>query len=167
MDWSIGEILSALDRTKLTANTLVILTSDNGPVIDDGYEDGAVARLGAHRPSGPFRGGKYSHFEAGTRVPFVVRWPGRVPAGISDALVSQVDLLASLAALTGQTLADAADSQDTLAAFLGTSSVGRRVLVEQAGAPERPVEVHRGEHAAEDQREYEHRARQRRRPATV
>jgi arylsulfatase A-like enzyme len=134
-DSSTGEILAALDRLKLANDTLVIFTSDNGPVIDDGYKDEAVEKLGTHRPSGPFRGGKYSHFEAGTRVPFVVRWPGRVKPGVSDALVSQVDFLASFAALTGQTLGDAdrPDSLDTLAAFLGASKTGRRELVEQAG----------------------------------
>ena len=76
-DWCVGEILKTLDRHKLTKNTLVILTSDNGPVIDDGYKDGALEKLGGHKPAGPLRGGKYSRFEAGTRVPFIVRWPAR------------------------------------------------------------------------------------------
>ena len=96
--------------------------------MDDGYRDDAVARLGSHTPSGPFRGGKYSHFEGGTRVPFIVRWPGRVKPGTSDALVSQVDFLASFAALLKRPLAGAdapPDSVDTLAAFLGTSRTGR------------------------------------------
>ncbi|MBA3439501.1 MAG: arylsulfatase, partial [Pyrinomonadaceae bacterium] len=135
-DWSIGEILAALDRLKLSRNTLVILTSDNGPVVDDGYKDDAVTKLGNHKPAGPLRGGKYSNFEGGTRVPFIVRWPGRVMRGVSDALVSQVDLLASFAALTGQrmTAADAPDSQNVLAALLGKSPIGREHLVEQADA---------------------------------
>src|SRR4029453_14403934 len=58
LDWSVGQILNALDRLSLARNTLVIVTSDNGPVIDDGYQDDAVAKLGRHRPSGPFRGGR-------------------------------------------------------------------------------------------------------------
>jgi arylsulfatase A-like enzyme len=134
-DWSAGEVLNALDRLKLTANTLVVLSSDNGPVVDDGYEDDAVEKLGQHRPSGPFRGGKYSNFEAGTRVPFLLRWPARVKQGTSDALVSQIDLFASLAVLTGQKLtgSEAPDSEDTLTTFLGASSAGRSVLVEHAG----------------------------------
>jgi arylsulfatase A-like enzyme len=68
-------------------------------------------------------------------VPFLVRWPARVKPGVSDALVSQVDFLASFAALTAQTLADAdgPDSLDTMAAFLGASKTARRELVEQAG----------------------------------
>ncbi len=134
-DWSVGQILDTLDRLRLADNTLVILTSDNGPVLDDGYQDEAVTRAGGHRPSGPFRGGKYSIFEAGTRVPFLVRWPGRVKPGRSDALVSQVDLFASFAALTAQKIpaGDAPDSLNTLTTLLGQSRAGRRVLVEQAG----------------------------------
>jgi len=134
-DWCVGEVLAALDRLKLTDNTLVILTSDNGPVVDDGYKDEAVAKLGPHKPAGPFRGGKYSHFEGGTRVPFIVRWPARVKPGVSDALVSQVDFLASFASFTSQKLStgDGPDSQDTMAAFLGTSKIGREELIEQAG----------------------------------
>ena len=104
-DWCVGELLATLDRLQLTDNTLVILSSDNGPVLDDGYKDGAVEKLGDHKPAGPFRGGKYTIFEGGTRMPFVVRWPGRVKPGVSDALVSQVDFCASFAALAGQTSA--------------------------------------------------------------
>jgi arylsulfatase A-like enzyme len=134
-DWSVGQVLDALDRLKLTANTLVILTSDNGPVVDDGYKDDAVAKLGAHKPAGPWRGGKGSSFEGGTRVPFITRWPGRIKPGVSDALVSQVDLLASFASFTGRKLAeaDAPDSFDVMAALLGTSKTGRDDLVEYAG----------------------------------
>jgi arylsulfatase A-like enzyme len=135
-DWCIGEVLRTLDRVNVTRNTLVIFTSDNGPVIDDGYQDDAVAKLGSHKPAGPYRGGKYSNFEAGTRVPFIVRWPGRVVRGTSAALVSQVDLLASLAGLTGQRLgaSDAPDSRDMMTALLGKSRTGRAELVEEAGA---------------------------------
>lgn len=131
-DWSVGEVLSALDRLKLAENTLVILSSDNGPVIDDGYQDDAVAKLGDHRPAGPLRAGKGTSFEGGTRVPLLVRWPARVKPGVSDALVCQIDMLASLASLTGQKLtADAApDSFNVLPALLGESKTGRAALVE-------------------------------------
>ena len=134
-DWCVGEILKTLDRLNLTANTLVLFTSDNGPVVDDGYRDDAVEKLGSHRPGGPYRGGKYSIFEAGTRVPWIVTWPGHVARGVSDALVSQVDLLASLAAFTGQTLPDEAgpDSFDVMPALLGQSRLRRAELVEQGG----------------------------------
>jgi arylsulfatase A-like enzyme len=133
-DWCVGEVLSALDRLKLTDNTLVIVTSDNGPVVDDGYRDEAVEKLGGHTPAGPFRGGKYSNFEAGTRVPFIVRWPRRVKPGVSGALVSQVDFLASFAALLQQPLTETADSKNVLPALLGESKAGRSVLVEQGGS---------------------------------
>lgn len=134
-DWMTGRVLETLDQLGLAANTLVIVSSDNGPVLDDGYVDGAVAKLGAHRPTGPWRGGKYSLFEGGTRMPFVVRWPARVKPGVSDAIISQVDLLASLAALTGQTLAegDAPDSRNVLPALLGESASGRDHVVVHDG----------------------------------
>jgi arylsulfatase A-like enzyme len=134
-DWAVGEVLRTLDECGVAGNTLVLLTSDNGPVVDDGYRDGAVERLGGHRPAGPYRGGKYSKFEGGTRVPFIVRWPGRVRPGTSKAMVSQVDLLASFAALVGRRgpIATARDSRDHLAALLGDDPVGREALIEHAG----------------------------------
>jgi arylsulfatase A-like enzyme len=135
-DWCVGEILKAIDRWKLAENTMVIVTSDNGPVVDDGYRDQAVEKLGGHKPAGPLRGGKYSAFDAGTRVPFIVRWPGHVKTGVSRALIAQIDFLSSFAALTGMQLAagDAPDSFNVLPALLGTSKVGRDHFVEQAGA---------------------------------
>ena len=136
LDWSVGEILSTLDRLKLARNTLVLFTSDNGPVLDDGYRDEAVERLGDHAPAAPFRGGKYSNFEGGTRVPFVVRWPARVKPAVSDALISQVDLTASFAALVDRPLSGGAtpDSENVLPALLGASKTARAVLVEQASS---------------------------------
>jgi arylsulfatase A-like enzyme len=139
LDWSVGQILATLDRLQLTGNTLVLFTSDNGPVVDDGYRDQAVEKLGDHSPAGPFRGGKYSTFEGGTRVPFIVRWPARIKPAVSAALVSQVDLLASFAALTGSSLSDAEargarDSENVLPALLGRSKTARTELVEQAAA---------------------------------
>ncbi len=135
-DWCVGEILNALDRLKLDRNTLVIFTSDNGPVVDDGYKDDAVEKLGSHRPAGPLRGGKYSNFEGGTRVLFIVRWTGRVKPGVSAALISQIDFLASFAAFTNQQLGDAGapDSFNVMPALLGKSKMGREHLVEQASA---------------------------------
>lgn len=134
-DGSVGEIMAALRRLKLDENTLVVVTSDNGPVVDDGYQDQAVEKLGSHDPTGPLRGGKYSNFEGGTRVPFLVHWPGRVKPGTSDALVCQIDLLASLAALTGRMLpiSAAPDSYNVMATLLGDVNQGRDSLVEHAG----------------------------------
>ncbi len=136
LDWSVGEIVKTLDRLGLAENTLVIFSSDNGPVIDDGYQDQAVELLNGHKPAGPLRGGKYSIFDAGTRVPFLVRWPARIKPGISEALACQIDLPASLAALTGQKLGSGAapDSFDILGALLGRTQTGRDHLVEHAGS---------------------------------
>lgn len=132
-DWCVGEILAALDQFGLTEETLVLLTSDNGPVVDDGYQDEAVERLGDHRPAGPWRGGKYSKFEGGTRVPLIVRRPGAIAHGVSNALVSQVDFFASATTLLNvEPLEGAApDSVDVAAALVGQSEQGRETLVEQ------------------------------------
>jgi arylsulfatase A-like enzyme len=133
LDWSAGQLMDALERNGLTSDTLVIFSSDNGPVVDDGYQDEAVAKLGNHNPAGPYRGGKYSNFEAGTRIPFLVRWPARIKPGVSHALISQVDLLASFAALTGHKLTGntVLDSVDLLPALMGQSRAGREHMVEQ------------------------------------
>ena len=133
MDWSIGRIMEELQALKLTQKTLVIFSSDNGPVLYDGYYDGALEKNGDHRPAGPWRGGKYSAWEGGTRMPFIVSWPGTIEAGRSDALLSQVDLLASLAALTGAAVpaGRAADSRNLLDALLGRSVTGRDYLIQQ------------------------------------
>ena len=135
-DWTVGQVLDALERNGLTDNTIIIVTSDNGPVVDDGYKDRAVELLGDHKPWGPFRGGKYSAYEAGTRIPFIVSWPkGGVAQGVdSYALLSHIDFFASLAALTGQPLADdaAPDSFDQLRVWLGKDKKGREYVMEQA-----------------------------------
>lgn len=128
-DWCVSEFLKEMDRLELTENTLVIFTSDNGPVLDDGYRDNAKELIGNHKPAGPYRGGKCSMYEGGTCVPFMVRWPAMVKTGVSDALVCQMDLLASLSALVGTTYSERTDSQNTLSAFLGKSDKGREELV--------------------------------------
>jgi arylsulfatase A-like enzyme len=134
MDWCVGEVMRQIERAGLSENTMVIFTSDNGPVLNDGYEDQSVELLGEHKPAGPLRGGKYSAFEAGTRVPTIVNWPGTISARESDALISQVDFYASLASLAGQQLRaeDAPDSEDLLPALLGRSDEGRKYLVEES-----------------------------------
>jgi arylsulfatase A-like enzyme len=135
-DWSVGQILDALDRLGLRENTLIILSSDNGPVVDDGYEDQAVELLGEHRPWGDFRGGKYSNFEAGTRVPFLVSWPAKVKNAVSDALVSHIDIYASLSKLIGSEIPQGAapDSRDQLNSLFGKDQKGRDYVVEQANS---------------------------------
>jgi arylsulfatase A-like enzyme len=131
MDWCVGQLLDELDRLNLAEDTIVIFSSDNGPVLDDGYEDEAVTLCGDHRPAGPLRGGKYSMFDGGTRVPFILRWPERVAPGETDAIVSHVDFTASFASMAGVTLepGDAPDSFDVLPALLGESDHGRQELV--------------------------------------
>lgn len=135
LDWTVGEIVAALQKRKLLEKTIIIFTSDNGAVIDDGYKDSAVEKLGNHQPNGIFRGGKYSAFEGGTRVPFILSWKGNVTKGkSSNVLLSQVDLYASLAALTGQTIkeGDAPDSKNYLASFLNKSGKSRSYVIEQS-----------------------------------
>lgn len=137
LDWSVGQVLDTLDRLKLTRNTILMFSSDNGPVVDDGYRDDAVQKLGGHKPAGPLRGGKYSNFDGGTRVPMMLRWPGHVkPDSVSPALVSHVDFFASLADLAGGKPASGAapDSMDMLPAMLGRDRKGRGWLVEHAGS---------------------------------
>ncbi len=131
MDWCVGKFLKRLDDLGIRENSIVIFSSDNGPVLDDGYEDEAVERCGDHRPAGPLRGGKYSMFDGGTRVPFILSWPGTVEPGESSALVSHVDFAASFARMTGIELEDdaAPDSLDVLDALLGRSDSGRTELV--------------------------------------
>lgn len=132
MDWLVGEITHLLDSLGIAKNTLIVFSSDNGPVLDDGYEDFAGQLNKDHQPGGIFRGGKYSAYEAGTRVSTITYWPGTIRPGVSDALCSQVDLLASFAALTGQKLPAGTDSQNALDVWLGRSAKGRKFLLEEA-----------------------------------
>lgn len=128
-DWCVAEFLKHLDKLGLTENTIVIISSDNGPVLDDGYKDKAVELVGNHKMAGPLREGKTSMYDGGTRVPFMLRWPKGVKPAVSDVMVCQMDLLASMAALTGQTYIEKTNSENTLDAFLGKSTEGRRELV--------------------------------------
>ena len=121
-DWTVQQLTAALRRRNLDRNTLLIITSDNGPVLDDGYADQAIELAGSHRPGGPWRGGKYSSFEAGSAVPFIVCWPEGVKGGrTSDALASLIDVPATLAALAGVEVkeGDAPDSENHLSTWLG------------------------------------------------
>jgi arylsulfatase A-like enzyme len=137
MDWMTGEIMNTLRKLGLENNTLVIFSSDNGPVLDDGYSDKAVALLGDHHPAGIYKGGKYSAYEGGTRVPTITCWPGQIQQGESNALISQVDLFASLAKLVGQetdSTKAAPDSKNMLQVLLGKSKEGRQTMIEESFA---------------------------------
>ncbi|MBN13023.1 MAG: arylsulfatase, partial [Opitutaceae bacterium] len=134
LDWCVGELMKTLDRLGIAEDTLVVFCSDNGPVMDDGYEDLALENLGTHRAAGPYTGGKYSIYEGGTRTPFITHWKGKIKPGVSDEMVSTIDLLASIATLAGAKIPDdaALDSYNVIDALLGKPGAeGRDHLVQQ------------------------------------
>ena len=134
LDWCVGELMKTLDRLELSEKTLIVFCSDNGPVLDDGYQDGAIEKLAKHKPSGIYRGGKYSIYEGGTRTPFITYWPNKIKPGESDKVVCTVDLASSMAALVDQAVpADACpDSFNVLPAMLGQPDAkGRDHVLQQ------------------------------------
>ena len=136
-DWSIGQILDALERAGISENTLVIFTSDNGPEITGEVKPGAYDRVQqyGHRSAGELRGAKRDAWEGGHRVPFIARWPGRIKAGTSsNEVICHVDFLATVAALLEKTLPDnaAEDSVSILPVLLG----------QKLDAPVREATVH-------------------------
>ena len=127
-DWMVGEVMRTLDELNLRDNTLVILTSDNGGMLNQG---GQAALKAGHRLNGDLLGFKFDSWEGGHRVPFIARWPGKIAAGSTSAqLICHVDMLATLAALTGGPLA-AADAPDSF-----------NVLPALTGEPELPLRDH-------------------------
>lgn len=132
-DWCVGEFIKTLETEGLLENTLIIFSSDNGPVLNDGYYDDALEKLGDHNPSGPLRGGKYSLFEAGTRVPFIAYWKGTIVPKVSDGLVSHLDLFSSLAKLAGSEIT-LPDSYELLEVLMGKSQQGRKELIIEASS---------------------------------
>ena len=141
LDWSTGAVMKMLEEHGLTENTIVIFSSDNGPVYDDGYTDGTTVKTSSkevdrgHDASGPYRGGKYQILEGGTRVPLIIRWPKKIKPGKSKALVSQADFLASFAAMLDVEVPkdQAIDSQNAIKALLGEDPVGNTIIFEEAG----------------------------------
>lgn len=134
-DWTVRQLTQALRERGLSDNTLLIITSDNGPVLDDGYADRAVELAGTHRPAGPWRGMKYSAFEGGSAVPFIVYWPKGAGCGVvSDALGSLIDVPSSLASLAGVqvTPGSVTDSQDHMDTWLGKDTKPRSYAVSMA-----------------------------------
>jgi arylsulfatase A-like enzyme len=131
-DFCVSEIVRKLRELDLLNNTLILVSSDNGPVLDDGYKDQANEKVGAHKPAGALRGGKYSLFDGGTRIPLIAHWPARIKPGVSDAVISQVDFSATFAALAGrvtQVPGTMRDSQNHLPALLGDAKRGRDSVV--------------------------------------
>ena len=130
-DWCIGELYSHLEKNNLLENTIIIISSDNGPVLNDGYYDDAVEKLGDHTPAGRLRGGKYSLFEAGTRVPFITYWKGKTKPQVSDEIVSQIDFLNSFSSLLGSDI-KSRDGVDLSGVFFNNIGNGRDNLVIEA-----------------------------------
>src|SRR5574344_370068 len=134
-DWCVGQLMQTLEKLGIADNTLIILSSDNGPVVDDGYQDRAEELLNGHSPAGPLRGNKYSAFEGGTRIPLIVSWPKQIKkAAVSDALVSQIDLFASLGSVIGAKtpIGTAPDSENNIDTWLGKNQNDRKYVIEQA-----------------------------------
>ena len=134
LDWCVGEIVRILREQGLEKNTMIVFCSDNGPVGDDGYKDGALEFMGDHKPAGPYKGGKYSIFEGGTRTPFITWWPGTIKPGVSDEVVCTIDLTTSLASHLGLSLPEESyiDSLDVMDALLGKEGAkGRDHLIQQ------------------------------------
>ncbi len=131
-DYCVGEIVKTLKEQGVFENTLIVFSSDNGPVLNDGYYDDAVEKLGNHKPNGSLRGGKYSLLEAGTRVPFFTYWKGKIKPQVSDALVCQIDLLESIAKLVNIEVKATSDSQNLFDVFMGKSNKGRSNLIIEA-----------------------------------
>lgn len=131
-DWCVGELIKELKVLGLLENTLIIFSSDNGPVLNDGYKDRAAELIGNHQPCDGLRGGKYSLYDGGTHVPFLVYWKGKIQSDVSPALVCQLDIFASLAGLVGNPFEGELDSQNLLPALLGKSNEGRHELVVEA-----------------------------------
>jgi len=137
MDDAVGSLFKVLEKNGLDKNTFVVFCSDNGPVLGDGYKDQAREKNGDHKPSGPLMRGKYSLDEGGTRTPFLTWWKGTIKPGVSDKIVSTMDLYASFAALVGEKLpADAApDSFNILPSLLGAKDAkGREYLIQQGNS---------------------------------
>lgn len=140
LDDSVGQILATLDRLKLTENTLIIFTSDNGAVDVMSNENSAAAIKAGLTLNGALRGGKHSEWEGGFREPFIVRWPGHVPTGtVSEQVICLTDLLATFAAVLHAPLPpnQAEDSFNILRAFTETqtgASVRDSVILQSADA---------------------------------
>ncbi len=129
-DWSVGEVLKAIDDAGVAEDTIVIFTADNGHSHYTGWEQLVAA---GHQPSGPYRGHKGDIWEGGHRVPLVVRWPGNAKAGSSsEQMVCLTDMFATCAQIIGEELpaAGAEDSISFLPALLGKPhDDGRTTLV--------------------------------------
>lgn len=131
LDDCVGHIMNQLEQAGLREQTMIIFSSDNGPALFDAYHDRSRQCAGDHQPAGPLRGGKYSSYDGGTRVPFVVSQPGTIKPGETNAMICHVDFLATFATMLEQPLAshDAPDSLNLLNALCGKDPRGREELI--------------------------------------
>ncbi|MBJ6368065.1 sulfatase family protein [Snuella sedimenti] len=137
LDWTVKQIVSQLKSQNLLGKTVIIFSSDNGPVVDDGYHDQARELLGGHKPAGNLRGGKYSALEGGSKIPLIVKWPdGKAKGMVSKAMFSQIDFFKSLGKLAGVDISGYKniDSQDQLATLRGDDKKGRETLIQESFA---------------------------------
>lgn len=130
-DWSVSEVVKTLDRLNLATNTLLIVSSDNGGILDWGdspERDGNVKSNNGHAFNGPLRGTKGTAYEGGTRIPLIMRWPAKIKPGTSDQLVCLVDTLATCAGITKQKLppTSAPDSFSLLPIINGNLNIAVR-----------------------------------------
>ena len=137
--------MGILEEMQIENNTILIFTSDNGPVyIDGGYQDGS--NMGDHKAAGVYRGGKYEIYEGGTRVPFIIRWFPVIKPKVSDALVSQVDLLASFASFLNIEIPEntVMDSRNYWNTLIGKDDSGAGIILEQANTKEKGLAIRKG-----------------------
>ena len=129
LDESVGRVIAALEKKGVLDNTLILFSSDNGGVNTERDSPQSTAQKAGLKPVGPFKGGKHNVWEGGFRVPYLVRWPGHVPAGsVCAETISIVDTLATIAGITGYPLPKAGeaaeDSYDVSRAWLGQKYEG-------------------------------------------
>ncbi|MGY8749112.1 MAG: sulfatase family protein [Pirellulales bacterium] len=135
VDWSVGKIMTKLKALGVANNTLLIVTSDNGPLagsLEPGAREGTAQITNGHHAAGKLRGVKGRVWEGGHRVPFIARWPDEIPQGkVSDHAICFTDMLATFAALVGEDLPTASgeDSFNQLPALLGKPAKTRPAMV--------------------------------------
>ncbi|HIL72514.1 MAG TPA: hypothetical protein EYG38_21970 [Verrucomicrobia bacterium] len=140
VDWSVGEIMAQLDALGLSDNTLLVVTSDNGPLpgsLEPGAREGTAKMTNGHRAAGKLRGVKGRVWEGGHRVPFIARWPDNIPSGeVSHQVFCFTDMLATFAALVGEDLPEGVseDSFNQLPGLLGKAMQPRPAMVHHSSS---------------------------------
>ena len=127
-DWCVGQAIACLDSLGIFDNTIVIFTSDNGAVLQDGYQDMAMelAEEKGHDPDNGLRGGKYSLYDAGTHIPMIVYWKGHIEPAVSDAWFCQMDLFATFGEMLGGEVPEGLDAEAHTDVLFGKELSGGR-----------------------------------------